>query len=89
MKKKGRNTYIYIYIYILRKKYNIYEAELKSNAFVFVTGKITDEGTRIINHKEAGPMKITSLLLNILTVSLKSNVPPLNESMYPSLGKFC
>ena len=50
-------------------------------------GIITTAGTCIIYKNEAGPQWITSLLLNIVTVSLNSNIPPSNESMYPCLVK--
>ena len=39
--------------------------------------------TCIIHQNEAGPMWITSFLLNIVTISLNSNVPLSNESIYP------
>ena len=67
----------------------LYKGESKSNAFFFSTGIITDTGTCIIHQNKAGPLWITSLLLNTVTISLNSNVPPLNESLYPSLVKFC
>ena len=47
------------------------------------TGIITDTGTCIIHRNKAGPLWITFLLLNIVTISLNSNVPPSNENMYP------
>ena len=72
------SSYIYIYIY----------DEWKSNPFSFSTGIIIDTGTCIIHQNEAGPHWITSLLLNIVTVSLNSNVPSSNESMHPCLVKF-
>ena len=43
----------------------------------------------IIHQNKTGSKWITFLLLNIVTISLNSNVPPLNESMYPCLVKFC
>ena len=61
-----------------------YENESKSNAFFFSKGIIT----YIIHQNEVGPQWIISLLLNIVTISLNSNVLPLNESMYPCLVKF-
>ena len=61
----------------------IYEGESKSNGFFFIIGIITDTGTCIIHRNKAGPMWITFLLLNIVTVSPNSNVPPSNENMYP------
>ena len=38
------------------------------------TGIITSTGTCIIHQNEAGPLWIISLLLNIVTISLNSNV---------------
>ena len=73
---------LYIYMYM-------YEGEWKSNTLFFSTGIITDTGTYTIPQNEAGPMWITSLLLNIVTISLDSNVSPLNESMCRSHVKFC
>ena len=49
----------------------------------------TDTGTCIRHQNEAGPLWITSLLLNIITVSLNSIVPPSNEGMCPCFIKFC
>ena len=66
-----------------------YEAELKSNDFFFSTGIIIETGTCILYQNEDGPLWITYLLHNIVTTPLNSNVPPLNENMYPSLVKFC
>ena len=63
--------------------------ESKSNAILFRTGIITNTGTCTIHQNKAGPLWITSLLLHIVTVSLNSNVPLSNESMYPSPVKFC
>ena len=68
---------------------HICEGEPKNDAFFFSTGIITDIGTSIIHENATGPPWITSLLLKIVTVSLNSYVPSLNESMYPSLIKFC
>ena len=70
-------------------QYEYYDSESKSNAFFFSTGKIIDIGTCIIQENEAGPLWMTSLLLNIVTISLNSNVPLSNESMYACLIKFC
>ena len=67
----------------------IYEGELKSSVLFFSAGIITDTGTCIIHQNKAGPLWITSLLLNIVIVSLNSNVPPSNESMYLYVVKFC
>ena len=50
-------SYIYIYIYI-------YEGESTSNAFFYSTGISTVTGTCIIHQKEAGPLRIASLLPN-------------------------
>ena len=61
----------------------------KSNAFFFSTGNISDERTFIIYQNKAGPRWITSLLLNIVTVSQNCNVLPLNENVYLCLVKFC
>ena len=59
----------------------IFECELKSNAFFFSTGIITDTGTCIIFQNEPGSLSITSVLLKIVTISISSKVPLLNESM--------
>ena len=59
------------------------------NAVFFRAGIINDTGTGIIHQIEDSCLWITSQLLNIVTVSLNSNVPPSNESMYVSLVKFC
>ena len=77
------------YIIICWHWYLNYEDESKSNAFFFRTGMITNTGTCIIHQNEAGPLWITSLLLNVVTISLNSNIPPSNESMYTCLVKFC
>ena len=74
---------------MLRYLSSIYKGELKSNAFFFSTRIITDTGTSIIHQNKDGSLWITSILLNIVTVSLNSNVPPSNESMYPCFMKFC
>ena len=66
-----------------------YVGESKSNAFCFSIGIITDTGTCIIYQNEAGLLCITSLLLNIVTISLNSNVPPFNKSMNPYFIKLC
>ena len=58
-----------------------YKDELKSNAFFFSIGIITDTGTYIMHQNQAIPLWITSLLLNIVIVSFNCNVPPSNESM--------
>ena len=47
------------------------------------TGIITDTSTWIIHQNKVGFLRITSLLLNIVTVSLNSSVPPSDKSMYP------
>ena len=65
------------------------ESKKKNNTFFFSTTIITDTGTFIIHENEVSPLWITFLLLKIVFVSLNSNVPPLNESMYPCLVKFC
>ena len=57
--------------------------------FFFSTGIMTYTGTCIIHQNEAGLLWITSLFLDIVTISLNSNVSPSNESMYPCLVKFC
>ena len=67
----------------------MYKGESKSNAFFSITGIITDTGTCIIHQNEAEPLWITSLLLNIVTISLNSSFPPSNESMYSCHVKFC
>ena len=67
----------------------IYEGELKTNAFFFSTGITTDTRTCVIHQNEAGTLWITSLFLNIVTVSLNSNVPPSKEIMYLRLIKSC
>ena len=64
-------------------------AESKSNNFFFRNRIITDTGICIIHQNEAGLLWITSLLFNIVTISLNSNVPPTNKSRYPCLIKFC
>ena len=61
----------------------------KSNAFFFSKRIITHTGTCIMHQNEAGPLWITSLILNMVIFSLYSNVPPSNESMYPCLVRFC
>ena len=61
----------------------------KINAFFFNTGITTDAGIYIIHQNEVSPLWITSLLLNLVTISLNSNVPPSNESMYPCFVTFC
>ena len=53
----------------------LYEFDSKRKDFFFSIGIITDTGTCIIHQNEAGCLWITSLLLNIVTVSLNSNVP--------------
>ena len=80
------NCYIYIYIYIY-----IHKGKSKSNVFFFSTGIIADTVFRtcIIHQNEAGSLWITSLLLNMVTISLNSNVPSSNVSMYLCLIKFC
>ena len=67
----------------------MYEGLSKNNVILFRTGMITNTGTCIIHPNKAGPLWIPFLLLHIVTVSLNSNVPPLNESMYPYPVKFC
>ena len=67
----------------------IYECEPNINAFFFCTGIITGKRTCIIHQNETGHLWIASLLLNIVTISLNSNVPPSYENMYPCLVKFC
>ena len=62
---------------------------VEKNAFFFNTGIITDTGTCIIHQNEAGLLWIPFIRLNIVTVSLSSNVPPSNKSMYLCLVKFC
>ena len=52
------------------------------------TGIITNTGTYNIHQNEAGLLRITSLLLNIVTISLNGNVLILNVSMHPCLIKF-
>ena len=75
---------------MLKREHNyIYEGESKSNSFFFTTGIITDTGTCIIHQNETGPLWILFLLLHIVTISLYSDVPPSNESIYPCLIKFC
>ena len=64
------------------------EGGIKSNVILFRTSIITNTGTCIIHQNEAGPLWITSLLLHIVTISLNSNVPPSNESMYPCPVKY-
>ena len=44
---------------------------------------ITDIETYISHKNEAGPQWITPLLLNIVAVSLNSNIPLSNEIIYP------
>ena len=62
---------------------------MKSNAFFFSTGIVANTGTYIIHQNEAGSLSITSLHLNKVTVSLNNNFTPSNESIYPSIIKFC
>ena len=64
-------------------------ASQKVMALFYSTGIITNIGTCIIHPNEAGLLLITSLLLNIVTVSLTSNVPVSIESIYPCFVKFC
>ena len=66
-----------------------YKGDSKSNAILFKTGIITNTRTYIIHQNEAGHLWIGSLLPHIVTVSLNSNVPSSNESMYPRPLKFC
>ena len=65
-----------------------YEVKSKSNAFYF-RGIITDIETYIRHQNKACFLRITSLLHNIVIVSLNSNVRLSNENMYPCLVKFC
>ena len=65
----------------------IYEGESQSNAFLFNKGIIADTSTCTIYQNEASPLWITSLLINIVPVSLNSNVPPSNN--YPCDVEFC
>ena len=67
---------------------SLYECQSKSNTFFFNTEIITDTGACIIHETESGPMAIPSPLLNIVTVSLSSNVLPSNQRMFPCLVKF-
>ena len=69
------------------KRARCYEGESKSNAFFFSQGMITFTRTCLTHQNKADSLWITSLLLNIVTVSLHSNVTTLNESMYPKLLK--
>ena len=93
LRKKNRTTTIIIISLLIATQNNAgrtnYEGEWKGNAFFFNTGIVTNAGTCIIHQNEAGLLWITSLLLNIVTISLKSIVPSSNKSMYPSLVKFC
>ena len=73
---------IYIYIYM-------YMGESKNNAFVISTTIIANTGTYILHQDGAGPLWITSLLLNIFAVSLNSKVQPLNKCMYSCLIRIC
>ena len=77
-----RRVYIYIYIDTHTR------ISQKVLLFFFSTGIITNTRTYTIHQNETGPLWITSLLPNIVTLSLSSNVPPSNESMYPYLIKF-
>ena len=43
----------------------------------------------MLHENEVGPVWITSLLLNIVTVSLCSNVPPSNKNIHLFLVKLC
>ena len=63
----------------------IYGESQKVMLFFRSTGIITTSRIYTIPQNEAGPLWITSLLLNIVTVSCNSNVLPSNESMYPCL----
>ena len=76
-------------LFILYTRVCVYEGESKSNAFFFSTDIITNTRMYIIHQNEAGPLRITSLLLNRVTVSLNHNVPPSNLSLYPCFIKFC
>ena len=62
---------------------------VKSNAFFFIIGIITDAGTCVIHQNEAGPPWITSLLLNIATERNGDYVSLSKERIYPCLVKFC
>ena len=55
---------------------------------VHINAYSADRGTCIIHQNEAGPLWLTSLLLNIVIVSLSSNVLLLKGSMYHYLIKF-
>ena len=78
-------VYIYIYIYIYIYKYT--RVSKRSNVIFFSTWMITDTRACIIQQNRADLLWIISLFLNIVTISLNSNVPPSNESMYPYLVK--
>ena len=67
----------------------MHEGESKRNALFFSTGIIINTDTCIRHQNEAGPLRIPFLLLNIVTISLSSNAPPANESIYSCHIKFC
>ena len=68
---------------------SLHVVESKIYAFFFSIDIMTNTGTCIMYHNQSGPQWITSLLLNIVTVCLNSNVPHPNESMYAYLKKLC
>ena len=57
--------------------------------YFFSTGIITEIGICIIHKNHSGSQWSTSLLLNIVIVSLNSNVQLSNKSMYFSFVKLC
>ena len=75
--------YEYICIYICT-----YKGESKSFAFSLLQEQLPTQ-EHVMHLNEAAPLCIKSLLLNMVTFSLNSNAPPLNESMYSCLVKFC
>ena len=56
--------------------------------FFFSIGLITNFGTCIRHHNKPGSLRITSLLLDIVSIYLNSILSSLNESMYTCQIKF-
>ena len=63
----------------------IYEGYSKSNAPNFIVYKQIIIATCIIHQKKGTSVRITFLLLHIVSTSLKSYSPSMNEDMYTSV----
>ena len=83
-------SYIYIYIYIY-----IYDGESKANTLFFITGKLIDTTRMYVIHQNGADLLwITSLILDIVAISLYSYDEPSNENMCPKscqsiISSFC